>query len=85
MSEARVEMYTTQYCGYCINAKRVLQRDGIDFVDHDVGRDRSLRQKIAGETGWRTVPMIFVDGKFVGGYTEMMAFRSRGGFDEKPA
>lgn len=81
MSNARVRMYTTPYCPYCINAKRVLQKDGIDFVDYDVSRDRGLRAEVAAETGHRTVPMIFVDDAFVGGYTELMAFRKAGGLD----
>ena len=81
MSKARVRMYTTAYCPYCINAKRLLKKEGIAFVDHDVSRDRALRSKIASQTGHRTVPMIFVDDEFVGGYTELVEFRRQGGLD----
>ena len=72
-------MYTTPYCPYCVSAKRLLQREGIAYEDHDVSRDYELRQRIAGQVSWRTVPMIFVDDAFVGGFTELDALHRRGG------
>lgn len=72
-------MYTTPYCPYCVSAKRLLQREGIPYEDHDVSRDYELRQRVAAEVSWRTVPMIFVDDAFVGGFTELDALHRRGG------
>ncbi len=74
-------MYTTPYCPYCINAKRLLDRDGIAYVDYDVSRDHALRAEMVAETGHRTVPIIFVEDAFVGGYTELVALRKAGGLD----
>ncbi|TNF31049.1 MAG: glutaredoxin [Deltaproteobacteria bacterium] len=81
-SEPRVRLYTTPWCPYCLNAKRLLERDGIAFVDHDVSVRPELRREIANATRWRTVPMIFVDDQFIGGYTELAAFRERGGLTQ---
>ncbi len=81
MSQARIRLYTTPWCSYCVRAKRLLDRDGLTYVDHDVARDRALRRRLSGETGWRTVPMIFVDDEFVGGYTELARLRARGGLE----
>lgn len=78
-SQPRVRLYTTPYCPYCINAKRLLTRDGIAFVDHDVSAAPELRREISRQANWYTVPMIFVDDRFVGGYTELSALRARGG------
>ena len=81
MAEPRVTMYSTRICPYCVAAKRLLDRDGIAFQEIDLSFDHELRQQLTAETGWRTVPMIFIDGTLVGGYTELMALRSRGGLD----
>lgn len=75
----RVRLYTTPWCPYCLNAKRLLTRDGIAFVDHDVSSRPELRREISREANWYTVPMIFIDDRFVGGYTELSALRARGG------
>ncbi|MCA9518220.1 MAG: glutaredoxin [Myxococcales bacterium] len=78
-TDTRVVMYTTPWCGYCNAAKRLLGQLGIAYVDHDVSRDVALRQRIADETGWRTVPMIYLDGRFVGGFDDLSALHRRGG------
>jgi len=82
-SDPRVRLYTTPWCPYCVNAKRLLERDGVAYVDHDVSARPELRREIAQQTRWRTVPMIFVDDTFIGGYTELAAFRARGGLTER--
>lgn len=78
-STPRARLYTTPWCGYCRSAVRLLEQEGVSFVEHDVAADPALRRQVAAETGWRTVPMVFVDDVFVGGYTELAALRSRGG------
>lgn len=78
-SEKPVRMYTTPFCGYCTSAKRLLDRLAIGYEETDVSRDLELRQKLINETQWRTVPMIFVEDKFVGGYDDLYALWKRGG------
>jgi len=68
---ARVRIYTTKYCGYCFLARRLLTKRGIPFEDIDVSRDRELRAKVSAETGHPTVPMIFIDDRFIGGSDEL--------------
>lgn len=76
---ASVEIYTTNYCGYCTMAKRFFEAEGIPFTEIDVTGDDAARaalvQKAAGR---RTVPQIFIDGTPVGGYTDMMDLHRRG-------
>ena len=74
-------MYTTPICGYCGAAKRLLQTAGISYEEVDLSQDHELRFRLVEETGWRTVPMIYVEGTFVGGYQELAALRKRGGLD----
>jgi glutaredoxin 3 len=77
-SGAPVLMYTTRICPYCVAAKRLLQRVGVGFEDVDLSANHNLRMELADATGWRTVPMIFVEGRFVGGYDDLYAAWKRG-------
>ncbi len=70
-NQARIVVYTTSYCPYCVAAKRLLQERGLEYEEIDVtGRD-DLRQWLVETSGQRTVPQIFIDGRPIGGYTEL--------------
>ena len=70
-----VRIYTTPMCGYCMAAKRMLAEKGIAFEETNLAGDPELRAKISTEAGgWSTVPMIFVDDQFIGGFTDLVAF-----------
>jgi glutaredoxin 3 len=74
-----ITMYTTRYCGYCVAARRLLERRGYAYRDIDVGRDYGLRQSISRQAGnYRTVPMIFIDDEFIGGFDELAALDRSG-------
>lgn len=63
----KIEIYTTPFCPYCARAKNLLSGKGVDFVEHDVMMNGSLRKKMAEMAGGaRSVPQIFVDGKHIG-------------------
>jgi glutaredoxin 3 len=70
---ARVEVYTTRTCPYCVRAKRLLEERGIPFTEIDVGADDDLRADLIRRTGRRTVPQIFINGESIGGYEELHA------------
>lgn len=70
MSKAIV--YTTIYCSYCQAAKQLLTDHDIEFEEIALDDKPELRTKISeANGGWRTVPMIFIDDKFIGGYQEL--------------
>ena len=77
----RVTVYTSQFCGFCTAAKRLLERQAITYEEIDLSQDHAQRQAIIDKTGWRTVPVICVDEQLVGGYQELMALCSRGGLE----
>ncbi len=81
MSEPRIIVYTTDYCGFCMAAKRLLERDGIPFEEVNLQHDQARRMEMVERTGHRTVPIVMLDDKLVGGYQELAALRSRGGLD----
>jgi glutaredoxin 3 len=68
---ARVRMYTTTWCGYCIRAKALLDRHGIQYEEILMDDDPAFRQKLLDMTGRWTVPQIFIDDEPIGGYTEL--------------
>ncbi|EYC41797.1 hypothetical protein Y032_0556g3381 [Ancylostoma ceylanicum] len=74
-----VVMYTKEYCPYCVRAKNELQADRVPYVEKnlsDYGLNAEATVKGLVElTQCRTVPQIFVCGKFIGGYTELHARR----------
>jgi len=79
---AKVEMYTTMWCGYCARARGLLQRKGVDFQDIDVEADTSKRDEMVKRAGGRTtVPQIFIDGVHVGGSDDLMALDRAGKLD----
>lgn len=79
---AKVEIYSSPFCGYCARAKSLLSRKGVDFVDYDVLADSSLRDAMVQRAGGRTsVPQIFIDGRHVGGCDDIHALDAAGKLD----
>ena len=68
---ANVIIYTTQSCPHCHRAKELLKRKKIAFEEIDVADDFKKRQEIQDRYGWMTVPIIIMDGKFIGGANEL--------------
>jgi glutaredoxin 3 len=79
---AKVEMYTTMWCGYCARARNLLQRKGVDFEDIDVEADTAKRTEMVQRAGGRTtVPQIFIYGVQVCGSDELAALERAGKLD----
>lgn len=79
---ARVEIYTTPFCGYCFMAKRLLKQKGVEFEEIDLSREPARRaEMIARAGGARTVPQIFVDGRHVGDCMGLYALEREGRLD----
>jgi glutaredoxin 3 len=68
---ARVRVYSTRWCGYCVRAKALLESRGIEYEEISLDDDPAFRQRLLELTGNWTVPQIFVDGEPIGGYTEL--------------
>jgi glutaredoxin 3 len=68
-----IRMYTTRWCGYCVRAKALLESRGLGYEEIEVDDDPGFREKLLRLTGGFTVPQIVVDGRPIGGYTELAA------------
>jgi glutaredoxin 3 len=75
-----VKMYTTAVCPYCIQAKALLKRRGVEQLEEvRIDLVPGEREHMMQITGRRTVPQIFVGDTHVGGCDDLMALDARGG------
>ena len=79
---AKVEVYSTTYCPYCVRAKQLLDAKDVDYVEIDVTGDDEKRISLVEKSGGRrTVPQIFIDGQSIGGYDDLRALEESGKLD----
>lgn len=64
-----------------MRAKGLLAGKGAEFEEIDLSDDDQTREKLREQTGWMTVPMIFIGEKFIGGADELFALESSGELD----
>jgi glutaredoxin 3 len=77
--QAKVEVYVTKVCPYCVRAKALLDKRGIAYESIDVTNDPERRAWLIQATGGRrTVPQIFIGGVSVGGSDEIHELDRRG-------
>ena len=79
---ARIRMYSTTWCGYCVRAKALLERRGLEYEEIVMDDDPAFRQKLLDMTGRWTVPQIFIDDRPIGGYTELWRLDREGRLDD---
>ncbi len=78
-----IVVYTTPICPYCSSAKALLQAKGVEFNEinmHDLSNDErgALSQKTG---GYRTVPQIFINDTFIGGFDQLNQLNQQGKLD----
>ena len=78
----RIQLYTTRWCGYCVRAKALLESRGLEFDEISLDDDPAFRQRLFDLTGQWTVPQILIDGRPIGGYTELWRLDRAGALDE---
>jgi glutaredoxin 3 len=78
-------MYTTRWCGFCVRAKVFLDSKGLPYEEILLDDDPGFRARLLELTGGWTVPQIVIDGKPIGGYTELRALDRSGRLDERLA
>jgi glutaredoxin 3 len=78
---AEIRIYTTPTCGYCMAALALLRNKRVPYENVNVAGDSKTREWLVQATGQRTVPQIFIDGRSVGGYSELSSLDRRGELD----
>jgi glutaredoxin 3 len=82
---ARIEMYTTAWCGYCHRAKTLLRQKGLAYEEIRVDDQPDFRARLQERTGGWTVPQIVIDDRPIGGYTELWQLDRTGLLDDLAA
>lgn len=79
---AKVEMYTSNICPYCVKAKSLLNSKGVDIVEYNIqSNPDKMPEMLNRAKGRRTVPQIFIDDHHVGGCDELHELDSKGELD----
>lgn len=79
---AKVVMYTSSYCPYCMNAERLLHSKGVSEIEKiNVDMQPDMRVLMMEKTGRRTVPQIYIDDRHIGGFDDLRALDLAGGLD----
>jgi len=78
---AKVEIYTTPFCGYCARAKGLLDAKGAAYEEMDVMEDAAKRTEMRERSKRTTVPQIFINGQHIGGSDELSALERAGKLD----
>jgi glutaredoxin 3 len=78
----RIVIYTTPFCSYCVSAKALLRRKGVEFTEIDVAGAPDRRAEMGERAnGLTTVPQIFIGTDYVGGCDELHALEGAGKLD----
>ena len=80
-----MQIYTTRWCGFCALAKELLDTRGVAYEEISLDDAPAFRQMLHDRTGGWTVPQILVDGRRIGGYTELRRLDRQGVLDDLAA
>lgn len=77
---AKVTMYSTGVCPYCVRAEMLLKQRGVDAIEKiRIDLDPAQRALMMERTGRRTVPQIYIGNRHIGGYDDLAALDRSGG------
>jgi len=64
-------VWSKDSCPFCLQAKALLESRGIKFEERNVSKDWTKEQLLAAVPNARTLPQIFLDDNYIGGFTEL--------------
>ena len=76
---AEVTIYSTTVCPYCVRAKQLLERKGVAYTEVNLDKEEpEVRLELMKKTNQRTVPQIFINDQFIGGFDQLYALEKEG-------
>ncbi len=79
---AKIRMYSTAVCPFCLRAEMLLNSKGVTGIEKiRVDLDPLRREEMLSKTGRRTVPQIYINDTHVGGFDELAALEHAGKLD----
>ncbi len=80
--QPKIEIYTWSRCPFCIRAKALLDKKGVEYTEYCIDGDETARSKMAERAGRKSLPQIFIDDQHIGGCDDIHALERRGSLDE---
>ncbi len=69
---SKIEIYTWQYCPFCIKAKNLLNKKNIQFTEYKIDGDEVAREEMSlRASGRRSLPQIFINDEGIGGCDDL--------------
>ena len=78
---AKVVMYSKSFCPFCVRAKNLLTQKGVAFEEINLDGKPDELDALKRKTGQMTVPMVFINDKLIGGFSELSALESKDELD----
>ena len=79
---SKVEIYTWQYCPFCIRAKSLLKKKNINFTEYKIDGDKDARALMTERADGRsTLPQIFIDNEGIGGCDDLYTLENENKLD----
>ena len=67
-----IKLYTSNWCSYCVAAKRFFEEHKIKYQEINIEDENISRQDLLKLSGGYTVPQIFINNQFIGGYDDLI-------------
>jgi glutaredoxin 3 len=78
---AKITIYSASHCPYCVRAKALLARKGMNFTEVLIDVDDKLRDEMIAKAKRYTVPQIFINDQHIGGFDDLHALDRSGKLD----
>lgn len=72
-------IWSREYCIYCEHAKMLLDEKGVQYEERKVGKGWTKEQLLESIPNAKSVPQIYLDDQYIGGYTELRKFFEKQG------
>ena len=79
---SEITLYTTEPCGFCSQAKTLLQRRGVEYDEINLAKDPEGRAALVDLTGQMTFPQLVVGERAIGGFRELLEADRAGRLEE---
>ena len=77
-----IEIYSGDFCPYCVRAKSLLKKKDLEFTEYNIQKDPERRSEMLQRAaGARSIPQIFIGDHHVGGCDELYALEKKGELD----
>ena len=80
---SKIEIYTWQYCPFCIKAKTLLNKKNIQFTEYKIDGDEAARDEMSlRASGRRSLPQIFINDEGIGGCDDLYELEKENKLDD---